>query len=236
MVALSPAFCKYLLPKLQEFFPDKFAGVTAEQLYAAINKVMDPSYIRVESDEVTYPMHVIIRYEIEKGLLEGSIKVEDVPKEWNSRMEQYLGCTPPSDAQGCLQIYNKAASEIPDLDDLIAAGNFKPLKEWLNEKVHKLGSLHSSGDELMVAVTGDRLQPSVLLQMLEKKYSALYKLHDVKLQIHQRDHHKVEEHKATSAPQFERHPAHGHTVKEPPKKEGAGGKGTWGTWKDDPRE
>ncbi|KAF5829548.1 putative carboxypeptidase [Dunaliella salina] len=103
MVALSPPFASYLLPRLKETFPGKFDKATPDMLFRAANVVQDPSFIRVESDEVTYPMHVILRYEIERGLISGEIQVDDVPKIWNAKMQQYLGVTLPTEAKGCLQ-------------------------------------------------------------------------------------------------------------------------------------
>eukprot|EP00197_Chlamydomonas_leiostraca_P002616 CAMPEP_0202858268 /NCGR_PEP_ID=MMETSP1391-20130828/873_1 /ASSEMBLY_ACC=CAM_ASM_000867 /TAXON_ID=1034604 /ORGANISM="Chlamydomonas leiostraca, Strain SAG 11-49" /LENGTH=522 /DNA_ID=CAMNT_0049537167 /DNA_START=116 /DNA_END=1684 /DNA_ORIENTATION=- len=200
MVALSRPFATYLVPRLKEFFPAAFSDVSADALYAAANVVKDPSYIRVESDEVTYPMHIILRYEIERGLLAGTIKVADVPAVWADKMREYLGVTPPDDAKGCLQdmhwsagvfgyfptyslgamyatqIYQAAARAIPGLEGQVAAGDFKALKAWLNEHIHKLGSLHPSGDELMMAATGSKLQPSIFLDYLRAKYGALYGL------------------------------------------------------------
>jgi carboxypeptidase Taq len=97
-------FQTYLLQKFKKVFPDDFnSEVTAEVLYGSMNKIKDPSLIRVESDELTYTMHVILRYELEKGLIDGSIKVEDVPSLWNCKMEEYLGVRPSNDAEGCLQ-------------------------------------------------------------------------------------------------------------------------------------
>ena len=151
---------------------------------------------------MTYTLHVIIRYEIEKGLLDGSISVKDVPKVWNDKMAAYLGeeSRPVDVAEGCLQdvhwsggaigyfptyslgamfavqIFDAAKRSIPDLDNDIAAGNFLRLKAWLNEHVHKLGSLYPSGDDLMLAVTGEILKPSVYLSYLEQKYAELYDL------------------------------------------------------------
>lgn len=200
MVGLSPAFMHYLLKQLAATFPSKFGAATPESLYEAANQVLFPSYIRVEADEVTYPMHIIIRYEIERQLLDGSIKVDDVPKLWNEKMEHYLGSTPPSDAKGCLQdihwsmgalgyfptyslgamyavqIFQAASNDIPDLDAKIVAGEFAPLKAWLNEKIHKVGCLYASGDELMTVVTGKPLDPAVFLEYLRNKYTQLYKL------------------------------------------------------------
>eukprot|EP00199_Chlamydomonas_sp_CCMP681_P000758 CAMPEP_0119102174 /NCGR_PEP_ID=MMETSP1180-20130426/1012_1 /TAXON_ID=3052 ORGANISM="Chlamydomonas cf sp, Strain CCMP681" /NCGR_SAMPLE_ID=MMETSP1180 /ASSEMBLY_ACC=CAM_ASM_000741 /LENGTH=520 /DNA_ID=CAMNT_0007086417 /DNA_START=67 /DNA_END=1629 /DNA_ORIENTATION=+ len=198
MVGLSKPFATYLLPKLQAAFPGKFDSVTTEVLYQAFNVVQEPSLVRTESDELTYPMHIIVRYEIEKGLIAGTVKVEDVPRLWTEKMREYLGDVPPTDAQGCLQdvhwsmgamgyfptytlgalyaaqIYQCAMKHLPGLEGQIAAGDFKQLKAWLNEHIHKLGSLYANGDELMTAVTGEPLKPSVFLTYLKEKYSALY--------------------------------------------------------------
>ncbi|KAI7846262.1 hypothetical protein COHA_000242 [Chlorella ohadii] len=216
MVGLSRPFAAYLLPLMREHFPQLPTEQSPEDLYAALNIIKDPSMIRVESDEVTYPMHIILRYELEKALVEGSIEVADLPRLWNEKMKEYLGCEPESDARGVLQDvhwsaglfgyfptyslgamyatqifkaswarllmgdavgYKTAAEkELPGLADDIAAGKFERLKGWLNEKIHKVGSLPASGDELMTSVTGAPLQPQVFLDYLRDKYSQLYQL------------------------------------------------------------
>lgn len=200
MVALSRPFQTYLLPKIQSFFTDFPFEATPAMLYEAQNTIREPSLIRVESDELTYTLHVILRYEIERGLIDGSIQVHEVPALWNAKMQSYLGATPPNDAAGCLQdihwaggamgyfptytlgamyaaqIYEKARDEIPDLEEGLARGEFAPLRLWLNEKIHRVGSLYASGDELMVAVTGKALDPQVYLSYLRKKYSEIYRL------------------------------------------------------------
>ncbi|KIZ02696.1 carboxypeptidase Taq [Monoraphidium neglectum] len=200
MVALGLPFCKYMTAgKIRKHFP-AFPERPASDLYAAINVIKDPSFIRVEADEVTYGMHIVLRYEMERALISGELKVEDVPRVWNEKMQQYLGVTPENDAQGCLQdvhwsaglfgyfptyllgamyatqIYRHAAGQIPDLEAKIEAGEFKPLREWLNKNIHERGSLDASGDDLMTAVTGAPLTPSVFLGHLKSKYSGLYKL------------------------------------------------------------
>jgi carboxypeptidase Taq len=199
MVGLSQPFAEWLLPLIKSHFPD-FPQRSAAELYQAENVMKTPSLIRVEADEVTYPLHIILRYEIERGLLDGSIKVDDVPKVWNAKMKQYLGVEPDSDAQGCLQdvhwsaglfgyfptyslgamyacqIFEHAKQQLPGLEKQIAAGEFKPLKEWLNEHIHAKGSLHASGDDLMAAVTGNALQPQTFLAYLRSKYGKLYNL------------------------------------------------------------
>ena len=199
MVGLSLPFATYLLPKLRETFP-QFPEKSPEELYAAINIVKSPSLIRVEADEVTYPMHIILRFEIEKALIEGSLTVENVPSVWNAKMKEYLGVTPSDDSEGCLQdvhwsaglfgyfptytlgamsavqIFEAAKKEISNLDSDIASGNFAPLKTWLNEKVHALGSLYPTADDLLTAVTGKPLDPTVFIEYLKEKYSKIYKI------------------------------------------------------------
>ena len=200
MVALGLPFQSYLLPKIKQFFPSFPADKTAKDLYEAQNAMRDPSLIRVESDEVTYTMHIILRYEIEQGLIGGTISADDVPTIWNSKMQEYLQVAVPSDSKGCLQdihwaggamgyfptytlgamyatqIYECAKDQIPRLEEQLAAGEFAPLRAWLNENIHRAGSLHATGDELMVAVTGKPLDPKVYLKYLRDKYTALYKL------------------------------------------------------------
>lgn len=199
MVGLSQPFAEWLLPLVSKHFPE-FPKRSAADFYAAENVIKSPSLIRVEADEVTYPLHIILRYEIERGLIDGTIKVEDVPSIWNQKMKDYLGTAPEDDAKGCLQdvhwsaglfgyfptyslgamyacqIYEHAKQQLPELEQQVAAGNFTPLREWLNEHIHRKGSLHPSGDALMTAVTGNALQPQVFLAYLRSKYSKLYKL------------------------------------------------------------
>ncbi len=200
MVALSEPFCEYLLPKLHAAFPTFPNDKTARDLYEAINVIKDPSLVRVESDEVTYPMHIILRFEIEKQLVEGTLNVEDIPAVWNAKMKEYLGVEPESNAQGCLQdvhwsaglfgyfptytlgamaavqIFQAARKDLPTLDADIAAGKFSALRSWLLEKVHKVGSLHPTADDLLEVVTGKPLDPQLFLDYLKEKYTKLYKL------------------------------------------------------------
>ncbi|KAF8071085.1 thermostable carboxypeptidase 1 [Scenedesmus sp. PABB004] len=199
MVALSRPFARWLLPRVRSAFP-AFPDRSAEEFYEALNVIKNPSLIRVESDEVTYSLHVILRYEIERGLIDGSIAVADVPRVWREKMVELLGAEPENDADGSLQdvhwsaglfgyfatyslgamyacqIFETAKQHLPGLEDQIAAGDFKPLREWLRENIHTRGSLDASGDELMVAVTGSALQPQVFLDHLRTKYGQLYKL------------------------------------------------------------
>lgn len=200
MVCLRPSFSEYLLPQMKARFPQLPRDATAEQLYAALNVVRTPSMIRVESDEVTYPMHIILRYELERAIMDGSVEISDLPELWRSKMQEYLGCSPAKDADGVLQdvhwsvgaigyfptyslgamyacqIYDAAGRDLPELEAQIAKGEFAPLKTWLNEKVHAVGSLYPSGDQLMTEVTGAPLDPSIFLSYLKTKYTPLYKL------------------------------------------------------------
>lgn len=196
MVGQSKPFWKHFLPKLKEKFPTQLENVGIEKFYKAINKV-EPSLIRVEADEVTYIQHIIIRYEIEKSLIEGKMEVEDIPKAWNQKMHDYLGVTPPDDAQGCLQdvhwsfggfgyfptyalgtlgaaqLFNKAKQVIPDLEKKIAKGKLAPFKEWLNENVHKNGRADAP-EEIFVRATGEPLNAKYFIDYLWNKYGELY--------------------------------------------------------------
>lgn len=201
MVALSMPFAEYLQPKLREKFPDAVGDRSAEDLYRAMNVVKMNNLIRVEADEVTYPMHIICRFEIERDLIEGTMAVEDVPAVWAAKMKEYLGVDVPGDAQGVLQdihwngmgafayfptytlgamaatqIFETAKEQLPDLDADIRAGNFKPLREWLRENVHELGSLYETADDLLVKVTGKPLDPSIFVSYLKSKYWTIYNL------------------------------------------------------------
>lgn len=200
MVALSEPFAYFLLPKLQSTFPGRFDGVTEEALYAGYNVVKKPSVIRVESDEVTYPMHVILRTELEMDLLSGKITVHDLPKLWNAKMKEYLNVDIENDKQGVLQdvhwgsgaigyfptyiigqilacqIFNAAKRSIDDLDGQIKRGEFAQLLAWLRVNVHERGSECDSVDELMMKVTGKPLDAAEFVTYLTEKYTKLYDL------------------------------------------------------------
>jgi len=200
MVALSEPFAHFLLPKLQSTFPGRFDGVTEEALYAGYNVVKKPSVIRVESDEVTYPMHVILRTELEMDLLSGKITVHDLPKLWNAKMKEYLNVDIENDKQGVLQdvhwgsgaigyfptyiigqilacqIFNAAKRSIDDLDGQIKRGEFAQLLAWLRVNVHERGSECDSVDELMMKVTGKPLDAAEFVTYLTEKYTKLYDL------------------------------------------------------------
>jgi Zn-dependent M32 family carboxypeptidase len=198
MIFQSPEFWYWITPIVHKHFPHT-SGVTAEQFYEFVNQV-SPSFIRVDADELTYPLHIIIRYEIEKGLFDGSVTTDKIPSIWNKKMKENLDIIVGKDSQGCLQdihwslgslgyfpsytlgamiaaqLFETAEKQIPDLKTQIRNGEFKQLREWLRVNVHEVGSLYESPDELLTVVTGKPLDPAIYVNYLNKKYSALYKL------------------------------------------------------------
>ena len=198
LVGRSRAFCHYAFPLLQQTFPDALGGADAEAYYRAINKVV-PSLIRVEADEVTYNLHILLRFELECGLLTGQLAVADVPDAWNAKMRDYLGLTPPDDAHGVLQdihwsvgligyfptysignllsaqLMHAARKALPDLEAQIARGEFAPLLHWLREHVHRYGRKYPPG-ELIPKATGEPLSSRCYVDYLTAKYTDIYKL------------------------------------------------------------
>lgn len=190
-------FWKCFYPKLVEIFPDQLANISLNEFYEAINKT-ENSLIRIEADELTYSLHIMVRYEIEKMLIEGKIEVKDLPKIWNQKMEEYLGVKPPNDKMGVLQdvhwsdglfgyfpsyaLGNAYAAQFEytmrkslDIDKLLINGEFDKILEWLRENIHKHGSLKKP-NEIIKDVTGEELNPKYFTQYLEDKYSRLYNL------------------------------------------------------------
>ncbi len=197
-VGRSRAFWRFFYPILQQTFHQQLREVDAEQFYAAINCVK-PSLIRVEADELTYNLHIMLRFEIEQDLIEGKTQPDDLPAIWNRKMEDYLGILPPSDAEGVLQdvhwsfgafgyfptytlgnlysvqFFEQAKLEIPHLEDEIAAGQLLVLRRWLEQKIHRWGRMFTP-DHLAQRVTGKPLTPEPFLTYVENKYGELYKL------------------------------------------------------------
>ena len=177
-------------------FPDALGQVSVDDLYFAINNV-ESSFIRVEADEVTYNLHILLRFEMEQALMNGGLKAVDVPGAWNETFEKYFGITPPDDAHGCLQdihwsfggigyfptytlgnlyaaqLFEQARVDVGDLDAQFAAGDFLPLKTWLNEKIHQPGQKYRAS-ELVEVVTGKPLSSAPLIRHLKTKFGALY--------------------------------------------------------------
>ena len=198
MVGRSRAFSTHYLPRLKALFPTQLQNVNLDEFYAAVNQV-EPSLIRVEADEVTYNLHILLRFELERDLFEGRVEVKDLPSVWNERMQQYLGVCPPDDAQGVLQdvhwsfglmgyfptytlgnlygaqFFHQAQQELPDLEGQIGRGEFGGLKTWLNDKVHNRGS-RLRASELVEEVTGEKLSADYFTNYLEAKFGALYNL------------------------------------------------------------
>lgn len=196
MIAQGKPFCARYLESFRAAFPENLSGVSVGALYKAIN-ACKPSFIRVEADELTYPLHVILRYEIEKGLFDGSISVDDLPEVWNDKMIKYLGVAPSSDTLGVLQdvhwsggafgyfpsytlgaiyacqFYKTLVREIPDTEKHIEDGNFQLVKTWLNEKIHSQGRLYFPR-ELVQRITGEPLNPDHFIDYLKTKYRAVY--------------------------------------------------------------
>jgi len=191
-VGSSEPFWKRYFPELMKQFPDQLAEVDAERFYHAIN-LAKPSLIRIEADELTYNLHIMIRYELEKELIGGNISVADLPKLWNEKYADYLGVTPANDAEGVLQDVHWAGGsfgyfpsyslgnmygaqlmqalrkDMPDLDEQIERGQLLPVKEWLTERVHRFGKLRTP-DEIIRFATGEPLNPTYLVEHLKNKY------------------------------------------------------------------
>jgi len=173
-------------------------AVSLDAFCAAINDVR-PSFIRVEADEVTYNLHIMLRFEIEQMLVSGTLNAADVPAVWNEKFASYFGITPESDAQGCLQdihwsagllgyfptyalgnmyasqFFAAACRDLGDLDDQFARGEFQPLKHWLNANIHQRGRLFTAG-ELVEDITGRPLTHEPLMTHLRDKFTSLYRL------------------------------------------------------------
>jgi carboxypeptidase Taq len=196
LVGRSRPFWSHYYPALQEAFPDAFDGVGLDTFYRAINKV-EPSLIRVESDEVTYNLHIMLRFELERGLVEGTVSVDDLPDVWRAKMDEYLGVQPDTDAEGVLQdvhwsmgaigyfptyalgnlmsvqLVDRIREDLPDLDAQVAAGDFDALLSWLREHIHRHGRRIQASD-LLEQVTGDALQAAPWLHYIRAKYGALH--------------------------------------------------------------
>lgn len=197
-VGRSQPFWEHFFPRLQQTFPQALADVSMETFYFAINEVR-PSLIRVEADEVTYNLHIVLRFELETEMLTGNLQVADLPGAWNEKMQQYLGLTPPDDTQGCLQDIHWSFGGIGyfptyTLGNLYAAqlmaaakaqlgeaellrdfrnGQFSRLREWLVHHIHRHGQRYRA-QELCRRVTGESLRPEPLLIYLREKYESLY--------------------------------------------------------------
>lgn len=198
MVGRSRAFWQYFLPAAVEAFPQGLAGASLDEFHFAINDVR-PSLIRVEADEATYNLHILVRFELEQALLAEELRVDDLPQAWNDRYEQYLGIRPQSDADGVLQdihwsaglvgyfptyslgnlyaaqFFEQAENELGPLDEQFARGEFTPLREWLAAHIHRHGQCHTPA-ELVQNSTGKPLSHGPLIAQLRRKLAPLYGL------------------------------------------------------------
>ncbi|MBW3596214.1 MAG: carboxypeptidase M32 [Planctomycetes bacterium] len=198
MVGRSRVFWEFLFPAAKQAFPDALDGVPLDQFYFAVNDVR-PSLIRVEADEATYNLHIIIRFELEQDLLDDNLSVSDLPGAWSDKYRQYLGIEPPHDADGVLQdvhwsaglmgyfptyslgnlyaaqLFRQADADLGGLEKKFARGEFLLLREWLRDKIHAHGQRYAAG-ELVERITGKPLDHKPLTDYLRDKLTPLYEL------------------------------------------------------------
>jgi len=197
-VGRSHAFWQHFFPRARRTFGRILEDVALDEFHFAVNHV-EASLNRVQADEVTYNLHILMRFELERALLDGELKAADVPAAWNEKSRHYLGVTPENDAEGCLQdghwagglvgyfptytlgnvyaaqLYARAAEELGDLDEAFARGEFRPFLEWLRAKIHRQGARYRAAD-LIKQVTGSSPDPRPLVDMLQGKYKKLYRI------------------------------------------------------------
>lgn len=195
-IGRSLSWCSFFLPVLQAYFPDQLKTCEPKDLFRAINKV-EPSLIRTEADELTYHFHIIIRYEVEKALIEGSLKVTDLPAFWAARYHHYLGISVPDDNNGCLQdvhwshgsfgyfptyslgslyasqIFEALKKELPEFEKFLQNGQFEIIKNWLSTNIYIHGRKYTS-EELCHRITGKGLEPADFMQYARDKYRFIY--------------------------------------------------------------
>jgi carboxypeptidase Taq len=198
LVGRGRPFLQAWYPRLQKLFPAALNGVPLEDFYAAVNHVA-PSCIRIEADELTYNLHIALRFQIERDLIAGRLAARDVPQRWNERMTVLVGVTPPDDAQGCLQdihwsmgafgyfptytlgnlyaaqFFAAAARDLPDLHADLAAGRPEPLLDWLRARIHGHGQRYQAA-ELVKEVTGGPPSSEPFMDYLTAKFSEVYRL------------------------------------------------------------
>ena len=195
----SKSFCNWLTPILKDTFGESNFDHSAQDIYDSLNAA-GSTPIRVEANELAYPLHIILRYNIERDVVEGRLSVKDVPKRWNDDMKKKLNIEVENDALGCLQdmhwsvlaigyfptylIGSATAAQLahycqqdnPQMWKDIERGEFDGIKAWLNEKVHKHGKRYESLDSLLQDQVGETLNPQYFIDYLTKKYKSLYKL------------------------------------------------------------
>ena len=198
MVGRGRAFCGVLAPRIVDVFGGRLSALDGNTLYRAVNRVA-PSLIRVEADEVTYGLHIIVRFELEQEMVDGRLAIRDLPEAWNARYKEYLGVEVPDDAHGVLQdvhwaagligyfptyalgnliagqMFERAHVDVPDLDAQIAAGELHGLREWLRDHVHRHGAKFSSS-ELLDRLVGAPIEVGPFVDYLKTKLSQVYDL------------------------------------------------------------
>jgi carboxypeptidase Taq len=189
-------FWRHFYPRLQATFPEQFGNVELDEFYRAINKV-EPSFIRIEADEATYNLHIILRFELEQEILEGGLELSDLPAAWNARMTEYLGVDVPDDAHGVLQdvhwsggaigyfptyslgnvisvqLWEHVREALPDLDAQFERGEFDDLASWLRENLHRHGRKFTS-KEMLDRIVGGGIDPAPYLRYLKEKLGGIY--------------------------------------------------------------
>ncbi len=198
IVGRSFPFWEHFYPALKEIFPSQLDGVGVRAFYKGINKV-EPSLIRVNADEATYNLHIMLRLELEIAMVEGKVNVKDLPEIWNAKMQEYLGIVPPNDAKGVLQdvhwsggsigyfstyalgnlvsaqLWEKIEKDIKGLDENFRKGDFSELLGWLHKNIHQYGRKFEP-QTLMLNVTGSKITPAPYVRYLKKKYGEIYGL------------------------------------------------------------
>lgn len=198
LVGRSLAFWEHFYPEFQKLFPAQVGDVDLLTFYKGINKV-EPSLIRVNADEATYNMHIMLRLELEIGMVEGTIDVKDLPEVWNAKMQEYLGIVPPDDAKGVLQdihwsggtlgyfstyalgnlisaqLWEKIHADVPDLDEQFRRGEFGALLAWLREKLHIHGRKYEP-QEMVQRLTGSKINSEAYVRYLKRKFGDIYGL------------------------------------------------------------
>jgi carboxypeptidase Taq len=198
LIGRSRQFWSHYLPVLRALFPKELEGVDLDAFYSHLNLV-EPSLIRVDADEVTYNLHILVRFELELALMRGDLQVADLPDAWSAKMKEYLGVVPRDDSEGVMQdihwawgelgyfptytvgnlyssmLLKRLVKDVPGLWDAVGRGELRVVLEWLRAKVHRQGYLRSAED-LVEAVTGSRLSEEPFMEYLWDKYRPLYGL------------------------------------------------------------
>ncbi len=198
MVGRGRPFCGVLAPRIAEHLGGSLTDLDPDVLYRAVNRIR-PSYIRVESDEVTYALHIVLRFELEQRLIDGTLAIDDLPEAWNSRFEEFFGMRVDNDADGVLQdvhwsagligyfptyalgnliagqLWERVHVDVPDLDDAIGAGELAPLREWLGEHIHRHGSKFTT-TELLEREAGGPISVQPFVGYLKRKLGQIYEL------------------------------------------------------------